>query len=88
MAYKIEDGGDHVKLTYNDDNDVRDFYQKGTFFMKRRGNDFFFMPLEPNKAPLVSFSVSGGNYDLVDTTAPVHSDADTLEAALDDICFQ
>lgn len=83
MALKIEDGTDHVKVTFDDTNESRIFLQKGTFYLKRIGDDFFFLPYASNVAPLVRFSYTGGSFsDVVDTSAPSHASADALETAL------
>jgi len=45
MAVEITDGTDHVALNYSDTNEQRDFIQKGSFFLRRDGDDFLIMPL-------------------------------------------
>ncbi len=66
---------------------TRDFYQKGTLSMQRKGDDFHFMVLKRSSD---YFSVSYGadeTYPEVDTTAPVHASADALETALITLLF-
>lgn len=83
MAVEITDGTDHVALNYSDTNEQRDFIQKGSFFLRRDGDDFLIMPFD-SPTPLAKFSYAGSSpkYITVDASNPVHASADALETAL------